>query len=406
MSLIPENVDLPVTPYVSSDPAGWEQGLEVGPAGGKLCVKRAAPPSDPSEWDAILAELLPEGFDVSDYYVIDDTVQVRSWDANMGDGRIDRFYYFKADVARRSGFIGGPDVDLESLKKAALKRKPVKKRVKTTEDVALVVHLADWQIGKGEGGGTAATVERIHVGLDAALDRAKQEKPASIVLCGLGDLAEGCAGWYPTQLFEIDLDEREQMRVASRLLLSAVDRFLQWPILMTGCISNHGEKRGSNGKIQTSDLDNRDLEMLDRVVDVMGAAPDRYGDVRVVGPDKSDPAVTRFDVHGVRVATAHGHVGFNGRDAATAAEKWWLGQMKGQRPAADAEVLLTGHRHHLALSEWGIRRTWVQAPAMDGGSIFFASSSGSTSHPGMLTSLVGDGVGRSGISSLVVHPVG
>ena len=404
MTLIPENTDLPVVPYASQDPAGWEQGLEVGPHGGKLCVKRLAPPQDPSEWDEILRELLPDGFDVSDYYVLGDTVQVRSWDANMGEGAVARFYYFKAEVARRSG-VAINDVDLESLRKAASGRKPVKPRVKTTEGVALVVNLADWQIGKGEGGGTKATVERIHNGLDAALDRAKQEKPESIVLCGLGDLAEGCAGWYPTQLFEVDMDEREQMRVASRLLLSAVDRFLQWPILMTGCISNHGEKRGSNGKIQTSDTDNRDLELLDRVVDVMGAAPDRYGRVRVAGPNKSDPAVTRFDVHGVRVATAHGHIGFGGKDAAVAAEKWWLGQMKGQRPCADAEVLLTGHRHHLAVSEWGTRRTWIQAPAMDGGSTWFASTAGSTSHPGLLTCLIGEGVGRSGVSSLVVHPV-
>lgn len=400
MGLIPENHDIPASPYERRDPPGWETGLEIGPRGGSLCVKVNDPIEDPSQWDELLAELLPPGFNPEDYVVIGETVQVRSWDT---PGDFERNYYFKADVGRRS-LTPDTDIDIGALRKAASRRKPVKLRQKTGKGFALVVNLSDWQIGKGENGGTPATVERIHRGLDAALERAKQEKPESIVLAGLGDLAEGCAGWYPHQLFEVDLDEREQMRVATRLLLSAVDRFLEWPILLSSCISNHGEKR-VNGRPVTGELDNRDLELLDRVADVVAVAPERYSSVRIVGPERTDPAVTRFGVHGVRVATAHGHVGFKGANPQAAAEKWWTGQMKGQRPAADAEVLITAHRHHLAAAEFGLRRSWVQCPAMDGGSCWFSSQYGMQSHPGLLTMLVGDAVGRSGITGLVVHDV-
>ena len=391
---------IPAGSFTSKDPTGWEQGVTIGQYGGHV-VGRTVEPVDPSAYDEILAQLLPPGFNPADYAIASDTVQVRSWDAAVGNGRTERFYYFRAEIVRRAG-AWVDDEGLAQLKRAALKRKPAKPR-KRGDGFALVVHLSDWQIGKGEGGGTAATVERIHTGLDAALARAQQERPASIVLAGLGDLAEGCTGHYSSQPFTVDLDDRAQMDVCTRLLLSALDRFAGWPITLASCISNHGEKR-QNGKPITGPLDNRDLELLDRVAHVIEGS-DRYSNVRLIGPHEHDPAVTLLDVHGVRTVLTHGHVGFSGANAHAAAEKWLMGQIKGQRPAADAELLLSGHRHHLAVSELGLRRTWVQAPAMDGGSQWFASSTGSQSHAGLLTSLVGDAVGRSGISGLHVHDV-
>jgi hypothetical protein len=390
---------IPVGAFPAKDPQGWEQGVTIGRDGGRI-VGRTAEPVDPSKYDEILSNLLPPGFDPAEYSIESDTVQVRSWDAAVGGGQTERFYYFRAEIRRRSATWVG-DVDLEQLKRAALKRKPVKPR-KLGDGYAMVVHLSDWQIGKGEGGGTPAAVDRIQTGLDAALARAKHEKPASIVLAGLGDLVEGCDGHYPGQTFSVDLDDRDQMKIATRLLLSAIDRFAGWPVTVASCISNHGEKR-RGGKAFTGPLDSKDLELLDRVSDVLAVAPDTYGDVRLAGPAEHDPAVTLLDIHGVRTVITHGHVGFDGANASAAAEKWLVGQIKGQRPAADAELILCGHRHHLMCVELGLRRSVVQAPAMDGGSQWFASKTGAQSHPGLLTSLVGDGVGRSGITGLHVH---
>ncbi|NNF68419.1 MAG: hypothetical protein HKN01_01495 [Acidimicrobiia bacterium] len=382
--------------WAHKDPAGWEQGYEVGPNGGHLCIRKDDD-VEPDDWGYILTNL---GLDPERYTVAEDSVEVRSWDMNVGGGTIERAYYFKARIRLRSHMV--TDKDMEALCKRASRLKSASPRAATGEGRALVVALADWQIGKGEGGGTEATVDRIAVCLDQALERAKAEKPDSIVLAGLGDLAEGCNGWYPHQLYEIDLDEREQMRVATRLLLSAVDRFLGWPITLTSCVSNHGEKR-DDGKHRTSITDNRDLQLLDRVGDVLGANPERYHDVKLVGPHEADPTVTRFDVEGVRVATTHGHVGMGGKDASVAVDKWLTGQIKGQRPAQDVELLLTGHRHHFAAAEFGLTRSWYQAPAMDGGSIWFASANGIQSHSGMLSLMVGRGCGDRRVSAPVIH---
>jgi hypothetical protein len=390
----------PAGQWIDKHPSGWEPGATITATGGSICT-RQADPIDPSEWDAILAELLPKGFDPAEYAIVGDSIQVRSWDAAVGGGRTERFYYYRATLTRRQQTLAS-DTDLVALRAAASRRKPGKRIQTVAADRALVVCLSDWQLGKGEGGGSAATIERIHDALDAVAERAKDERPASIVLAMLGDTVEGCVGCYPSQQFSVDLDDREQMRIATRLLLSAVDRFDRWPILVAATISNHGEKR-QNGKAITGPLDSKDLELVDRLGDVMEANPDRYGAVRLVGPDASDPTVTRIDVHGVRVALTHGHVGFKGANASAAADAWLVGQIKGQRPAADAEVLITAHRHHLAIAELGVRRTWVQAPSMDGGSQWFASATGAQSHPGMLSMLVGDGVGRSGISGYEIH---
>ena len=401
MGSLSENRGLATQPITGpADPPGWDQGVIIGPSGGQLTTRRLEPVA-PEQWAEVLAELLPPGFDPADYRIDGDSVQVRTWDTPVGNGQTERCYYFRAHI-RPTTSAAKSDEDLVELRRLASRRKPRKPIATTGARAALVVALSDWQVGKGEGGGTVATVERIHDALDAALERAKHERPASIVLAGLGDLAEGCSGWYPTQLFAVDLDEREQMRVCTRLLLSAIDRFAGWPITVSSCISNHGEKR-DGGKQRTGPTDNRDLELLDRVADVLDANPARYADVRLVGPTDADPAVTTLEAEGVRIATAHGHVGFRGQNASTAAEGWWMRQIRGQRPAMHAELLLTGHRHHLALAELGLRRTWVQAPAMDGGSTWYATAAGAQSHPGMLSILVGDDVGRSGVQGLVVH---
>ncbi len=383
-------------------PPGWETGFETKADGSGQIAWRGDDlvVDDGHDWDYILQNL---GLDPNLYAVVDDTIEVRSWDAHYSSQHPSaarhekqRFYYYKAKIRLRSQAKDRADID--ALCKRAQSLKSAKPRATTGDGRALVVALSDWQIGKGEGGGTEATVDRIHAVLDQALIRAKHEKPDQIVLAGLGDLAEGCNGWYPNQLYEIDLDEREQMRVASRLMLSAIDRFLGWPILVTGCISNHGEKR-DDGKHRTGYLDNRDLQLLDRVADVCGSNDERYHDVKFVGPHQDDPAVTRFEVQGLRVATAHGHVGMGGKDATVAVDKWLTGQIKGQRPAADCELLLTGHRHHFAAAEFATRRTWFQAPALDGGSGWFASATGATSHPGMLTLMAGDGCGARGVEA-------
>ena len=82
-------------------------------------------------------------------------------------------------------------------------------------------------------------------------------------------------------------------------------------------------------------------------------------------------------------------------------ESWWKGQALGRTPIADAELLIAGHGHHLVISE-ATGRTFIQVPAMDGGSRWWTSTTGQHSPAGMLTMNVGLAVGTRGWSDLVV----
>jgi hypothetical protein len=391
MGKLTKHDDLPVGSWTpTTAPKGWEPGYELGGDSGSITIQADGEPED---WDQILTEL---GRDVAHWVVVGGTVQVRAWDAAIGKGEVKRLHYYRAQIAPRSHFVRAEMFD---VLRRAQRRTPAKRHT-VSADVAQVECLADWQLGKAgeDGGGTPETVDRIQTCADLALDRARKVKPSRVVLAGLGDILEGCSGWYDGQAFTIDMDERQQFHVATELMMSIIDRFAGYDVLVTGCTSNHGEKR----PVATGALDSRDLQLLDQVARIC-AHSERYSHVQFAGPDATDPHVTKFEAAGVRVATTHGHVGFKGGNAAGAAEGWLLGQIRGQAPAADAEILISGHRHHLAVAEWGRRRTWFQCPANDGGSRWFRSRTGFQSPAGQLSLLVGDACGPRGWSDLVVH---
>ena len=107
-----------------------------------------------------------------------------------------------------------------------------------------------------------------------------------------------------------------------------------------------------------------------------------------------------LDVAGVNVGLTHGHQIGGGRRAgsgsskgAASVEKWWEGQIMGNgrggcNAIASADLLLTAHRHHLQISE-ETGRTVMMAPAIDGGSYWYTSTTGRCSPPGMLTMTIG-----------------
>ena len=60
-----------------------------------------------------------------------------------------------------------------------------------------------------------------------------------------------------------------------------------------------------------------------------------------------------------------------GADPYSKIEKWWKGQMYGFLPAGRAEILVTGHYHHLRIVEQA-GRCWIQAPSLDRSDEFMA----------------------------------
>jgi hypothetical protein len=87
---------------------------------------------------------------------------------------------------------------------------------------------------------------------------------------------------------------------------------------------------------------------------------------------------------GTVVGLAHGHQ-FRGK-----AVDWWMKQSHGMQDIGEATLLLSGHLHHLRVEQSGAK-TFIQSPALDGGSTWFQNSSGQAAPAGMLTLTVGGG---------------
>jgi len=271
-------------------------------------------------------------------------------------------------------------------------------------DRAMVVALADWQVGKGEGGGTPATVARITDAYDRLAERLTELRKVgrgvdTVYLVGLGDIVEQCSGHYASQTFTTDLNRREQMRVARRLILNLVDRIVDagYPMVLSAVAGNHGENR-EGGKAITTPDDSDDLAVFEQVGEIIAANPDRYANVSLYLPTELSMTL---DICGVPVGFTHGHTARGGANAAAKVEKWWTGQVMGGQAVADARILVTGHYHHLLVVE-STGRTHFQCPAMDGGSGWWTSSTGQSSPSGMLTFVAGAECGARGWEGLEV----
>lgn len=376
-------------------PSGWEPGIAWSGNSGTITTA----PLEAEPTGGVWAELVADwGLDPATTQVVPGSVQVRAWDTH--DGR--RLRYYRAALEARTD--ADDRADVEQLCATIMRRRAITPTTATGER-ALLVALSDWQLGKGEGGGTPATIERICSALDSLPHRLRElrrsgREVGAVYLVGLGDLVEQCAGHYPGQTFSVDLDRREQMRVARRLILRAVDTVapLAPRVVLAAVPGNHGENRGNVGKAYTRTTDNDDLAVVEQVAEVLAANPARYGHVSTV---LADGAALVLDVAGVATAFAHGHKSGNGGHVAAKIENWWRGQVMGRQPVADASLLLTGHYHHLLISE-ATGRTIMQVPAMDGGSEWWTDATGQSSPAGLLTLGVGTAYGSRGWGDLAV----
>ena len=108
-----------------------------------------------------------------------------------------------------------------------------------------------------------------------------------------------------------------------------------------------------------------------------------YEHVSFVFPGRDELTIT-LDVAGTAVGFAHGHQ--FGRDPV----KWWSGQAHGMQPIGSATMLVAAHLHHLRVEQSGAK-SFIQIPALDGGSVWWRHRTGQDAPPGMVTLLIGDG---------------
>lgn len=361
-------------------PSGWEPGVAWDGDAGTLTSQPLD--AEPSDWAELLSvwDLDPTVFEVVE------PVQYRAWDAPDGEGGLRRLFYYKATIRRR--VEGRKSVD-ELL--AVLKRKKAPKPpVGSPDGFVYCVPAGDLQLGKPDGDGTEGTIERFSVKTDAAVQRLKElrrlGRPISgVMLPWLGDCVEGLVsqGGALAAAGRLDLTMTEQLRVLRRLMLHQIQQFapLSDRIIVPVVPGNHDEVQRV-GKVQRRYDDSWAIEGAAAVADALKLASG-YEHVSFVFPARDELTIT-LDVAGTVVGFAHGHQ--FGRDPV----KWWAGQAHGMQDVGSATLLLAAHLHHLRIEQGGAK-TFIQIPALDGGSVWWRHKTGQDAPAGMVSLLIGDG---------------
>ena len=354
--------------------SGWQPSAEFDEQTGLGEITHiGTDPNYKSKFDDILREW---GFDPR-YYEIDGKVKASSWNAQLKGGQVETFYAFKGVVRKKHP---ARDEWFKVLLKEVSKKKPLKKKNITSKQ-AFIWCMSDWQLGKDDYG-----VENTLKRYDLALQRGVEQVKAlggvdEIYLLSMGDLTEGCYGYYDSQPFNISLTLQQQYHLARKLIMKTVDTFLPYAnkITLSGVPANHGEmSRSGKGQVVTNRLDNSDTMHIEICGEIMEQNP-RYKKVSVSIPDGFHHTL---EIKGQTLAFSHGHMHSGGSGPEGKIMKWWQGQMFGWLPSGAAEILVTGHYHHPRLLRQG-KRTWMQCPSIDASKDFTART-GLWNDPGVL----------------------
>lgn len=363
-----------------SIPAGFEPGIEYDSTGGVLkSVPR--PAGDEPDHAELLAEfeLDPAKWRITGLR----RSKWQRWDGEWLES-------FRATFVPSSGSVYVDPQELLDIvakwKPQSTPRKPVKPSV---SPVAYVVVLADTQVGKIDGDGSEGIIKNVLHKTDLAVARLKELRKAgreidTIYLPQLGDCIEGFSSQGGKHIWRTDLDLTAQIRVYRRLLLHMVKTFapLADKVIVPCVPGNHDEAVRVGNSMATTYTDSFALDAASAVADALADHPD-FKHVSFVFP-KYDTLSVTLDMAGTVVGLIHGH------QCRGKAVDWWKNMAHGQQDIGEATLLLSGHYHHLRIEQSG-RKTWIQAPALDGGSQWFENSSGQAAPAGMLTLTVGNG---------------
>jgi hypothetical protein len=375
----------------NGNPKGDAAWAEIGLDGGELSTG-AMPTEMGGDWNAVLRGF---GLDPDIFEIVDDTVRMSKWQSSKrlenGDRDIIWLYSYKARFKRKN-LTALPDTEIDNIRTYVQKWKPVPKTVtpiSAEKGSTLVVCWADQQLGKSAGGGTDATVERIMDSYQATIQRVKDLRKIGrniekIAIVNMGDPVEGCDGNYASQLFTVELTQRQQLLLAIDLWAQGIRQLspLAEEAEFISVLCNHGEWMRRGGKAVTSDSDNAGGFLTDAVKRVLDGRPETD---KLKWNIPHDEMITTSVLSGVKVAFTHGHK-ISGKEV-----EWLRGQSikilreEGREP----DIWVTAHKHHLQVQDFG---PWYrfQCPSNDGGSKWYTDMSGNWSTPGTLTFLVGN----------------
>lgn len=363
-----------------SIPAGFEPGIEYDSTGGVLkSVPR--PAGDEPDHAELLAEfeLDPAKWRITGLR----RSKWQRWDGEWLES-------FRATFVPSSGSVY---VDPQELLDIVAKWKPSNTSRKPTEartgSIAYVVVLSDTQVGKIDGDGSEGIIKNVLHKTDLAVARLKELRKAgreidTIYLPTLGDCIEGMNSQGGKHIWRTDLDLTSQIRVYRRLLLHMVKTFapLADRVIVPCVPGNHDEAVRVGNSMATTYTDSFALDAASAVADALADHPD-FKHVSFVFP-KYDTLSVTLDMAGTVVGLIHGH------QCRGKAVDWWKNQSFGEKDIGQANLLLAGHLHHLRIEQSGAK-TFIQTPALDGGSQWFENSTGQAAPAGMLTLTVANG---------------
>jgi hypothetical protein len=214
--------------------------------------------------------------------LLDDTVRMSKWQSSKrlenGDRDLIWLYSYKARFKRKS-LTALNRLDIDDMRSRVAKWKPSAKTVVKPSDgvpCTFVFNWADLQLGKSAGGGVAATVERMVDSIGAGVKRIKELQRAGhniegVAFTNMGDPFEGCDGNYASQLFTVELTQRQQLLLGIDLFAKAITTLapLTPQLDVIGVLCNHGEWMRRGGKQVTSDSDNSGGFLLDALYRIL-----------------------------------------------------------------------------------------------------------------------------------------
>jgi len=358
--------------------AEWTPGVSWQGEEGTVTTEAVEGDAHP-DWSGVLRMW---GLDPENFAVVE-PVLFNVW--GDVDGILNR--QWKGKVVRKGK---QENYDIEELIKEIKKHKPTVRK-EFTGGASLVVCASDWQVGKKDGDGLKGLVGRWLQAIDDVEFRLKELKKIgrlidSITVLCLGDLVEGCDGHYAIQTFTVEVDRRDQVKIARRLLRDALIRWSKLvPSITVAAIGgNHGENR-KNGKSFTTLNDNDDVALVESVAEIFAANPEAYGHIKFNIP--TDDLSLTLEVHGKIIGITHGHLARSGMGVEAKLRRWIADQSLGRQPIGDCDILVSGHYHSFKLADFGGVK-WIQAPALDGGSVWWKQSTGEVADVGVLTFLV------------------
>lgn len=372
----------------TAPPSGWAPGLVWDGQKGTLTTGTLA--EAPTDWGPLLRA---RGLDPDVYEVVGDSIKWCSYDGWRRDAQGEDAYSaicysYRADIRLKR--VDRPDLD--ELYAEVRRIRP--KQLPPIGDRTLVVALSDWQVGNGDAGGARAQLEQIAALPALVTTRVRQLRKAGvqlaeIVVAGMGDLVEGCSGFYPSQPWLTELDRREQTRVVRRGLLDIVRAVavLAPRVTVTAVAGNHGENR-QGGKRITGFGDNDDVAVFEQVAEICAENPDVFSHVGFRLP--ADRIAVALEASGQVVAFTHGHLARPKADPAATLWEWWRGQAMGREyeGVADAQVLVSGHYHHTNVRSQQGRHLFI-CPSLTAVGDWWGNATGMRTDPGTLTFVLG-----------------